>query len=286
MKKLWAAVLSGLLCLSLSACSAQPAGSRPGDTSGAANSGGETRAASSAAPDEGMTLEEYIEANREQLDAVMGSLEDAGMNMQILARGNSLVYRYQYTTDVGDPAVLKAVMDEMMGSLSSVFESLLETLQLAVPSAESIVVEYLTQDGELITSQEITEGQGEPADSSQTGDEPPAASSAASNEGMTLEEYIEANQETFGQLTESMAASGMNIQILAKGNSLVYRYRYTSDVGTAAQLKPVLDEALESMRSVFENSLEAVRLAVPSAESLVVEYLSQDGEVITSQEYK
>lgn len=66
----------------------------------------------------------------------------------------------------------------------------------------------------------------------------------------------------------------------------MYSYRYTSDVGDTALLKPMLDEALEPLSSTFESSLEAIQLAVPSAESLIVEYLTQDGELITSKEFK
>lgn len=284
MKRFWVAVLSGLLCLSLAACSAEQTGSQPADTSGAASVGSETSAAAAGET----TLEEYLEANREELNEAMGSLEDDGTNMQILARGNSLVYSYQYTTDVGDTAALKAVMDEMMDSLSSMFEVVLGAIQQEVPSAESVIVEFLTQDGELITSKEYTEGQAgaESGDTSETGGETQAASSQVPVGGMTMEEYIEANQETFSQLTESLAASGMDIQILARGNSLVYSYQYTSDAGEAAQLKPMLDESLDSMSSVFESSLEAIQLAVPSAESLIVEYLTQDRELITSKEFK
>lgn len=169
MKKIWVAVMCGILCLSLAACNAQQAGSNPGGASDAASIGSgeaqdktestpedEPDAASSQAPAAGgQTLEEYLEANKESFSQLTESMAESGMNIEILARGNSLVYSYQYTTDVGDAAQVKPLLDEAMDSLGSVFESSLSSIKLVVPSTESVVVEYLTKDGDLITSKEF-----------------------------------------------------------------------------------------------------------------------------------
>lgn len=280
MKKFWAVVLCALLCLSLSSCG--------------------LGLLAFVNPHE-MTLEEYLEANQEEMDEALGSLDDSEMDVQISARDNSLLLQCRYDVDAEDMEMMKAVIDEMMDALSVEYGSILEDIRQDVPSVESVIVEYLTPDGELITSQEFTKvpaeiepadtepADTEPADTSETSSEPPADSSetpAATDGGMTLEDYVAANEETFAEMKDSMAASGMDIQILARGNSLVYSYRYTSDAGDTALLKRMLDEALDSMSSTFESTLEAIQIMVPTAESVVVEYLTQDGELITSREFK
>lgn len=270
MKRFWAVVLCALLCLSLSSCG--------------------LGLLAFVNPHE-MTLEEYLEANQEEMNEALGSLNDSEMDVQISARDNSLLFQYRYDVGAEDMELMKAVIDEITDALSVEYGTILENIRQDVPSVESIIVEYLTPDGELITSQEFTKvpAEIEPADTSEAGSEPPADSSetpAVPAGGMTLEAYVAANEEIFAEMKDSMAASGMDIQIQARGNSLVYSYRYTSDVGDTALLKPMLDEALEPLSSTFESTLETIQLAVPSAESLIVEYLTQDGELITSKEFK
>ena len=65
-----------------------------------------------------------------------------------------MVYIYQYTVDVGDVSAIRDGLEAAMESLSSNFEGILDQLQSAVPEAESVIVEYLDKDGQLIYSKE------------------------------------------------------------------------------------------------------------------------------------
>ncbi len=85
------------------------------------------------------------------------SVEANGMTLEIIARDNSLVYSYQYIVDLGDLSVVGEALDAAMEQelFSSTFDGVLEQLKSVVPDAESVIVEYLSQDGQLIASKEF-----------------------------------------------------------------------------------------------------------------------------------
>ena len=83
------------------------------------------------------------------------ALAEQGINMKIKVRGNSLVYSYQYTEDLPDLEAVKATLEESLDSVSSTFKVLLQQMKTEIPSAESIIVEYLAKDGTEIYSKEF-----------------------------------------------------------------------------------------------------------------------------------
>ena len=113
-----------------------------------------------------------------------------------------------------------------------------------------------------------------------------AATSTAGSQKMSMEAYVAAVQDQMGSLTESIKEAGMEFQLLARGNSMVYSYRYTTDLGDTSQLKEYFEQMMDSMSSVFEMVLPELKANVEGAESLIVEYLDKDGNVIYSKEYK
>lgn len=123
-------------------------------SSGSASSEADDSSEASSSSSDGMTIQEYVEQNAEQLDSISSSFEGTGKNMDILARGNSLVYSCQYTMDIGDTDLIKSTLDSSLDASSSTYESVLSLLKLQVPSAESVIVEYLDMDGNVITSKE------------------------------------------------------------------------------------------------------------------------------------
>lgn len=123
-------------------------------SSGSASSEADDSSEASSSSSDGMTIQEYVEQNAEQLDSISSSFEGTGINMDILARGNSLVYSCQYTMDIGDTDLIKSTLDSSLDASSSTYESVLSLLKLQVPSAESVIVEYLDMDGNVITSKE------------------------------------------------------------------------------------------------------------------------------------
>lgn len=129
---LLALVLCLAMCLSLGACS---------------KNGGEE--------DTSAQLTAFIDSLQDQLDSMTESLGDT-MDIKISARGNSLVYSYQYKIDLGmDNEVAAESLSSSMDAVESTFTSVLSELQKAVPGAESIIVEHLDNAGNVITSKEF-----------------------------------------------------------------------------------------------------------------------------------
>lgn len=145
MKKSVAFLVCLAMCLSLAACQSKaPSGDATATTTEAASS--QTLA--------NMTIQAFIDSMQDKIDAMAASFEDSGLNMKVFARGNSLVYSYQYTTDMGDTSVLKDALESAMDGMSDTFTGILSSMRTAVPSAESVIVEYLDMDGKVILSKE------------------------------------------------------------------------------------------------------------------------------------
>ncbi len=126
MKRVLAIVMCVLLCFSMIACGEKP------------------------------TVESYIKSIQSDIDAMIAANEGSGMEMQVVARGNSLVYSYKYTIEI--PAenmeLVKAALEESMAEVDSSFQQILTALKAEISNAESIIVEYLANDGQVIYSKE------------------------------------------------------------------------------------------------------------------------------------
>lgn len=105
--------------------------------------------------DDGPTLESYLASIQSQLDAQIKAYESQGMKMEVKADGNKLVYRYQYTIDIGMSIPdAKAILDAGLDGQDATFAGVLASLKTEVPSAKAVVVEYVDMNGTLITSRE------------------------------------------------------------------------------------------------------------------------------------
>ena len=170
MKKFWVLLMCVVMCLGLIACTSEPDDTdRDDEASAAATQTMETVSTATvsatvsaivstptpeATSASGVTLEQFVTLIQPQIDAMKESLEKSGQKLDIIARDKSLVYIYQYTVDVGDVSAIRDGLEAAMESLSSNFEGILDQLQSAVPEAESVIVEYLDKDGQLIYSKE------------------------------------------------------------------------------------------------------------------------------------
>ncbi len=117
-------------------------------------------------------------------------------------------------------------------------------------------------------------------------EESKADESADASEGKTLQDYIDENKETFDVLKNSYKDSGMELDVLTRENSLVYTYKYTTDIDDIETVKETFDQSLEAGKESYIQSLNALKLSVPSTESIIIEYLDKDGNIITSGEFK
>lgn len=159
MKRLLAVLSCMAICLSFAACGAKDDSSDEKSESKASVESSEVTEskdeASSADAAEGKTIQDFIDDNKETFDVLKDSLKDSGMEMDIIARGNSLVYTYKYSIDIGDAETAKAALDKGMESQKETFVQMLDSLKLVVPTTESVIIEYLDKGGNVITSGEF-----------------------------------------------------------------------------------------------------------------------------------
>ena len=142
-KRIGSALLALLLCLTLclSLCACGKDDTKKGD----------------ATPEDAAEakIAAFIESAEDQLESMKSSFGDT-MDMQLEARGSSMVYVFQYLEDTGmDNETMAAALDSALDAMSSTFTTILDSLKTEVPEAESIVVEYKDKDGEVITSKEF-----------------------------------------------------------------------------------------------------------------------------------
>lgn len=226
----------------------------------------------------GFTLESYIKMIQPMIDKLVEQASQEGMKMEVTAEGNSLVYIYQYTTDLGvDNSVIKAALDVQLDNVDDTFQELLTSLQSQVPSAEAVVVHYLDLNGDIITTRVWDDSTAAPAAPSTV---PPGGSSAQSSELERYLGYIQSELDAQSRLYESQ---GLKMKVVAEGNILVYIYQYTEDLGVDnAFARDGLDAELDKANDAFVEALADIQTEVPSIEAMTVQYLDVYGSLITS----
>lgn len=100
-----------------------------------------------------------------------------------------------------------------------------------------------------------------------------------------IDDYIDANKETYESIMESFEDM-FEFEIYSSGSSMVYSYKYLIDLGDIDTMKEALDGAYDTSKSAMLSDLKLLQETVPGAESIIVKYLTKDGTVITTQEYK
>ena len=101
----------------------------------------------------------------------------------------------------------------------------------------------------------------------------------------SVEAYLET--EEMQEMIESLRASvnGMNIEVSAQGNKLIYTYTYTDAVGPST-IGPILDEQMEKQASTFQTVAKQVKLVVNADEVLVqVVFQNPDGTVLSDTQF-
>ncbi len=91
-------------------------------------------------------LAEYAEEQQKALDAAAID----GMTIKCTARDNSLVFSYSYESDL----ITKETAQTALDAMESQYATMLSTVQTAVPSCESIIIEILDKDGSVMADTE------------------------------------------------------------------------------------------------------------------------------------
>ncbi len=108
--------------------------------------------------EEEMTISDYIDMNYDAMYAQHGDLEAEGMTLEIFERDNALVYHFEFvdafeTADSHNYAIDQLALT--LESNSDNYTAIFENLASYVPSAELVVVEYFTVDGEMLSTGEF-----------------------------------------------------------------------------------------------------------------------------------
>lgn len=155
MKKLLALVCCLSFCMAFTACKNDKTDSVSEKTTTTASQTTTTLIEQSQAPDPDKTVEDYIKENKESFDVFKQSMGGTGLELDISARENSLVYSHRYTFMINDIETVKETLEQGFESVKESYVITLDALKIAVPTAQSIILEYFDIDGNLITSCEI-----------------------------------------------------------------------------------------------------------------------------------
>lgn len=278
-KKLFALVFSFVLVLSLllTACGgsvdpAAPSRVEPGvDT--------ELPSTEDASLNRGGNLEAYIEKNKSIIDTMASSMMKDGMEVEIAAKENSLIcgFSFDFKAEEVELESLKALLNAALDSAEPTFNSILNFLKREAPSTQSIVVNYLDQNREVIFTREYHS-----AIQSGENDLP---------EGIydSLENYVFAHRDELDQKLSGMAPDGMSLNISAEGSTMIYNVSFIDsleDLGlTRETLKDVLDEQTDLQEAAFIGVLNTLKVELPFVECIRLNYLENDGSVITSRSF-
>ena len=103
----------------------------------------------------------------------------------------------------------------------------------------------------------------------------------------SLEDFVNSSemQDQIATQQESLAGSGMSVDITADGDRLVYTF--TLDDSVASTVTPEsLEEGMEAQASTFESIASTLKLAVDVENPVVVvEYVDSQGNIIYSGEF-
>lgn len=101
------------------------------------------------------SVADYIDKNRAMIEEVKASMQQEDMSTDIYASENSMVFSFRLTIDIGDTSELEAYFEQYFSQLEPAFISILDEMRLEIPSAESIILEYLDINGNTIASKEF-----------------------------------------------------------------------------------------------------------------------------------
>lgn len=107
-----------------------------------------------------MTMEEYVQKHQSEYDEMSKSKNDE-MISTIFAEDNTLYFRYQFLTDLGDNALAKETLENDMAAQESVMENTVKEFAAEGIQDPVLIIEYLDKDGEMITSFTFTQEEAE-----------------------------------------------------------------------------------------------------------------------------
>ena len=117
-----------------------------------------------------------------------------------------------------------------------------------------------------------------------------AMTACGGNKDAALEKYFQTDemQEMVQEAKDSVEGSGMSIEILAEGNTLIYEYTFEEDSFDDSMLDAVKEQlvsGLESTASTFEGIASDLNDELKVENSTVVVRYLYNGEPLAESEY-
>lgn len=117
-----------------------------------------------------------------------------------------------------------------------------------------------------------------------------AMTACGGNKDAALEKYFQTDemQEMVQEAKDSVEGSGMSIEILAEGNTLIYEYTFEEDSFDDSMLDAVKEQlvsGLESTASTFEGIASDLNDELKVDNSTVVVRYLYNGETLAESEY-
>ena len=117
-----------------------------------------------------------------------------------------------------------------------------------------------------------------------------AMTACGGNKDASLEKYFQTDemQEMVQEAKDSVEGSGMSIEILAEGNTLIYEYTFEEDSFDDSMLDAVKEQlvsGLESTASTFEGIASDLNDELKVENSTVVVRYLYNGETLAESEY-
>ena len=117
-----------------------------------------------------------------------------------------------------------------------------------------------------------------------------AMTACGGNKDAALEKYFQTDemQEMVQEAKDSVEGSGMSIEILAEGNTLIYEYTFEEDSFDDSMLDAVKEQlvsGLESTASTFEGIASDLNDELKVENSTVVVRYLYNGETLAEGEY-
>lgn len=235
------------------------------------------------------TVREFMDDNRETLDASIRQMTEDQDDMEIVLDGTTdrLIYQFTFTESAMegvDEEALTEVLEESLddSSFVSTFQNIADSVkeEVAVDSVKVDVI-YCRYDGKELAKKTFVSG------SSQ------AAAAAPETSGVTMRGYLEAHRDELNEALAGEVENSNEISSLvldATDDTLIYKATFDEAAIAGipdSQLTDALYETLDGEMEDYFNAL-AVMIRTESGVSsakIMVSYLKPDGTVLASREY-
>ncbi len=98
-------------------------------------------------------IKAFVEANQSQVEATLQATGGVFEDIELLARGKSVMYKYTYAEKEIDADTVQ-LLEESFDSTQDAMQEVLVAMQDTCPSIESLIYEYYDGSGNLLMTRE------------------------------------------------------------------------------------------------------------------------------------